>query len=143
MVKSYSNKYNAIVIGAILLAVITIFSLADSKEITANIKSSEGNATLYFFYGEGCGYCAKEKVLLEQLENEYPGLKIIRLEIWGNSTNHELYQEFASAYDITADSRVPRTFIGNKSWLGYNATIGNEIKAQIEYCLFNGCESLI
>jgi len=118
MIKSYLNKHNALVIGATLLALITIFSLINPSGITANIfRNSEGKATLYFFYGEGCGYCAKEKILLEQLENEYSGLEIVRLEVWSNSTNYELYQQFASAYDITAGG-VPGTFIGDKSWLG-------------------------
>jgi thiol-disulfide isomerase/thioredoxin len=143
MIKSYFNKHNAIVVGASLLTIIIIFSLIGPKGITANFfRNNEGEATLYFFYGEGCGYCAKEKIFLEQLENEYSGLEIVRLEVWSNSTNSNLYQQFAQAYNIDANG-VPGTFIGDKSWLGYDTSKGNEIRAQVEYCLANGCESLI
>ena len=48
------------------------------------------DATMYFFYGEGCPHCAKEKEFLNEMEVKYPNLEIKRYEVYNNSENKNL-----------------------------------------------------
>jgi len=145
MLKKYLNKHNYFVVGSTLVAVLAIFSLLGQKDagITGMVSLESNDAqkvTLYLFWGDGCGYCAKEKAFLDKLKLDYPELDIVMFEVWNNAENAQLMKEFAQAYGISAGG-VPVTFIGDKSWVGYNDNIGSEITAKVEYCKSNDCLS--
>lgn len=91
---------------------------------------------LYFFWGEGCPHCAKEKIFLENLKEKYPGLKIYEFEIWHNSDNVKILQEVGE--ELKADiSLIPFTVVGEKYNTGYlsDETSGADIEDIIKYAL--------
>lgn len=150
MIKNYLNKHNFFLIGTTILSMVLIlvFLMPETTNhaltglMTVQSQASSSNAVLHFFWGDGCPYCTTQKVFLEQLAIDYPELEIIRHETWNDADNYALFQEYAAAYGVDARG-VPATFMGNKSWIGFNAAMGNEITAYVIYCLENSCEALI
>ena len=99
---------------------------------------------IYFFWGEGCPHCEKEKPFLETLEEKYPEVKVHDFEVWRSAENRDLLIE--AGKKLGADvSGVPFTVIGDKYTIGYynDATTGREIENAVKYCLANECADLI
>jgi glutaredoxin len=100
---------------------------------------AEYQADVYFFWGESCGYCAKEKPFLESLQLDYPQINLKSYEVWKNSTNRDYF--FKTAEDLGMDTSklgVPVTIIGDKHWIGYSSTDDSAIIVQIEKCINEG-----
>lgn len=103
-------------------------------------ESNSNKTTVYFFWGDGCPYCAKEKPFLEELDKKYEDLEVKMYEVYNSRKNQEIFKNVAEKYGTSARG-VPGTFIGQESWRGYNQQIGNEIESKIEECLESGCDS--
>ncbi|MCK5107733.1 MAG: hypothetical protein KAQ83_03320, partial [Nanoarchaeota archaeon] len=54
---------------------------------------ADNTVNLYFFYGNGCSYCAAEEILLDELEVKYPTLNIEKYEVYQNSDNIKLFEQ--------------------------------------------------
>lgn len=94
---------------------------------------------VYFFWGEGCPHCEKQKPWLEELEGEYPDLEVKMLETYGNKDNARLFQQMAQAYGIQARG-VPATFIGDyEPVVGFSERMKPGIEDKIKTCLDEGC----
>ena len=91
---------------------------------------------VYFFYGEGCPHCAREKIFLEQLIKERPGVSVRPFEVWYNQDNAKLISNIIQKlnFDLKAGS-VPLTFIGAQAISGYytDETTGAQIKQIVDY----------
>lgn len=101
----------------------------------------EKEVVLYFFYGEGCPHCAKQKPFLEKMKEKYPTLVVKSYEVWHNQENKELFLKFAKAFGVNA-SGVPMTYIGEfNPIIGYGSdeTTGKTIEERISYCVEYGC----
>ncbi len=126
---------------AFLIILLSAFTLYSGSADALFSKNNESKVVVYFFWGNGCPHCAKEKPFLEKLEGKYPQLKVYYLEVWYNSTNAELFQKMAEAYGTKAMG-VPTTFIGTfPPIVGYadDSTTGAKIESMIKYCIENGC----
>jgi len=97
---------------------------------------------LYFFQGAGCPHCAQAEADFGELVKQYPQLQIKSFEVYYNNDNRQLYFAFAQAYNLNLSQLVvPLIFVGNKSWIGYDANIKNEIKNEILRCSNQICPS--
>ena len=113
-------------------------SEADSSEV---LLPETGNmTTVYFFWGEGCPYCEREKPFLEELDREHEDLEVKMYEVYNSRENQKIYQNVAERYGVSARG-VPGTFIGDEHWSGYNEEIGNEIESKIDECLEQSCKT--
>jgi len=100
---------------------------------------AQTSLTAYFFYGEGCPHCAKERAI----KASYPNLEIKSFEIYYNSSNALLLQKTAQALSVNIGG-VPFLVIGDKYFIGYADNLtSSEIKNRIEECLSNGCPDSI
>ncbi|MCJ7479070.1 MAG: thioredoxin family protein [Candidatus Nanohaloarchaeota archaeon QJJ-7] len=100
-----------------------------------------GNGTtVYFFWGDGCPYCAEEKQFLEELDSQNDDLKVKMYEVYYSERNQELFRNTAELYGTSARG-VPATFLGQEYWRGYNERTGTRIEQKVEECLEQGCES--
>ena len=118
----------------VLLALIFLASIACAQEN----QSSQHDVTVYLFWSIGCPHCAKEKPMLEQMEKDYPWLKVNYLEVSENVDNARLYSQMAEACN-QKPLGVPATFINDGVTIGYNDAIGLEIKDKIMECRVKGC----
>ena len=98
--------------------------------------------TIYFFWGQECPHCAKEKIFLEKLGEKYPELEIKSFEIYSNALSLELFRQTAQAYNIPVQG-IPTTFIGEQVVTGFDndETTGRKIENLIKKCISFGCPS--
>jgi len=105
---------------------------------------SAKEATLYFFYGDGCPHCAKEKVFLNEMEDKYEDLTIKRYEVFGNVENSNLMETYKQKLDVSGKG-VPFTVIGEDYLYGYmesyNEKLENMIRKELGLELLNSSEN--
>lgn len=94
---------------------------------------------LYFFWAEGCPYCEKEKIFLENLKKKYPKLEIKDYEVSYSQASRELLMTMSKIYGIKPTG-VPVTFIGDKGFIGFNEEIASKIELILKSCLKKICE---
>lgn len=123
----------------ISLSILHIFS--SSLPASENKKTAESKKVviLYFFWGEGCPYCLKQKLFLSSLKKKYPELEIKDYEVWHNQAPRDLLMTMAKSYGINP-SGVPVTFIGDRSFVGFNDEIASKIEETLKFCLKKVCE---
>lgn len=124
----------------------------DSAEInqTHNPTATEpesaisNGVNIYFFWGDGCPHCEKEKIFLNGLKERYPQLNVRDFEVWKNSENRKIYAEFDKKLNASISGRVPFTVIGDKYITGYlnDETTGAEIEKAVKQALETGCRDV-
>ncbi len=96
-----------------ILLILTILTpIAASR--TASAASSNEGMSVYFFYGDGCPHCALVEPLIDSLAAKYPQVNFIKLEVWYNSANKALFQDFNARYEING-TVVPSVFIADQA----------------------------
>ncbi|OYT25980.1 MAG: hypothetical protein B6U97_04660, partial [Candidatus Altiarchaeales archaeon ex4484_96] len=108
-----------------------------SSTSLAQVNQSE-KVTITFLYSSTCPYCAQEKIFLNELEAKYPRLGVTRINIDENS---ELFIEYAKNYS-TIPVGVPRTFIGDKQFIGFSREEG-ELKWYDSYKAYYGYSTVL
>jgi len=117
----------------LLFFLLLLFSTFSKQAFAAN------DVNLYIFWGEGCPHCAKEKVFLNEIKEDYPNLKINAFEVYNNSKNQEYFKEAAKTLKENA-SGVPFTVIGDEVFIGFNESITpKEIENRIKHCSKFSC----
>jgi len=100
---------------------------------------AKNTVNIYFFWGDGCPHCAKEKELLEYYQHKYSYIEVLDFELYSNFSNSQTLSSVASILGIRVDG-VPFTVIGDKSFSGYSEVISpDQISERIEYCYNNNC----
>jgi thiol-disulfide isomerase/thioredoxin len=108
-----------------------------AAEAGSDVKS--GKTVVYFFWGESCPHCRKQKPWLEELEGKYPALEVKMLETYRDRDNAKFFQEMAQAYGVQARA-VPATFIGDfEPVFGFSESMKPGIEDKIKICLDEGC----
>jgi glutaredoxin len=99
----------------------------DKLSDITNTKVQKDIINIYFFYGEGCPHCAKEKKFFkEELTKKYKNVKIYSYEVWNNENNSNLLKQAKDIFKLT-NNNVPFTVIGDKSLTGYSDTTKEKI----------------
>ena len=127
-------KKNQIVLILISVFIFLLFQspvLAQSNELT--------DINIYFFWGDGCPYCEKEKPFLDSLILKYPRVKLVEYEVWFSSENQDIFQQFAETLGFDPQG-VPVTIIGDRYWIGYREDNQAEMEAALQDCLNGQCE---
>ena len=92
-----------------------------------------GEVTVYWFWGEGCSNCEKQKPEMDEWE-KIEGVTVERFEVYHNATNQQLLQDMAEAYNIE-NPGVPITFVGDEYWLGFTEEKNEEMEEHLVDCL--------
>ncbi len=115
-----------------------------SQELdTANLSSTENKVNVYFFWGEGCPHCEEEKPFLEKMEDKYPEIEVHDFEVWKNSENRKLMQEFGNKLNATVNG-VPFTVVGEKHVVGWmdEKNTGAQIEDAIKCAVNQMCRDV-
>ena len=87
---------------------------------------------VYFFKGEGCGFCAAGLEWFDELDDKYDDMyELHEYETWYDEKNANLMNAVAKARGETV-SGVPYIIVGNQSWNGFDESIGKEILDKIK-----------
>jgi cytochrome c biogenesis protein CcdA/glutaredoxin len=98
-------------------------------ETTNGIGGQVPSICIYLFYGQGCPHCEQVKPVIDALAVKYPQVQLKTYEIYFNTTNQEMFQEFLSRYGVT-EPGVPTLFIGDRALIGEMA-IRTELEDRI------------
>lgn len=114
---------------------LTLKQAFDDEDIEydfSNYQETDDQVTIYLFRGHGCSYCSKFlNYLADTLLDEYGQyFKVVTYEVWYNSSNSELMQQVADFLGDDANG-VPYIVIGDKTFIGFEESMGSEIKGAI------------
>jgi hypothetical protein len=84
------------------------------------VQASTDSFDVYFFHSETCPHCAEQIPLMETIDHYNEDVEIHFIEI---HQDPRTWQTFREGYAITSGA-VPRTFIEDKSFVGYSANDG-------------------
>jgi len=102
------------------------------------------NTQIYLFWSDGCPHCAKEKVFLEKLKQEYLQIEIKSYKI-DEIENQKLLIQMAENLKVPENlvGLVPFTVIGDKYFVGFRdeQTTGVEIRKAAEGLLSSAGDS--
>ena len=134
----FKERMNAngirIKIGLCLLFALLVWNVPGMGVLAAE------HPILYFFWGDGCPHCEKEKEFLAKLHQHYPELEMRWFETWKHPDFTQLADALRQAYHVKG-SGVPMTFLGNWSITGFlsDDITGTEIEQQVITCIEQGC----
>jgi len=86
---------------------------------------------VYFFWGEGCPFCERQKVFLDELVATHPHVEVHDFEVYRVPANRDLLVELAATFGHTVRG-VPMTFIGDEVWVGFNPALGEQMRFAVE-----------
>lgn len=113
---------NTLLLSGLLLA--TAFSaLAED--------GADSAVELHYFWGDGCPFCARQAVFLDELEQRFPSLSVSRHEVWYDQDGLDRLRATASRLGFEVRG-VPVTVIGERHWSGFNDHIAREIERTVE-----------
>jgi len=99
---------------------------------------SSSAVTIYFFWIDGCPYCAEARPVLEELVRRHPGSELRDYEVGHSEANATLFVRMAWAHGFEPSS-VPTFFLGERHWIGYGPRVATQIEQALVACLANGC----
>lgn len=127
-----SRSY-ALLAALIVASLLAVGALAAAEPAGTAVGGGDA-VEIYFFYGEGCPYCALEEAFLAELVVEHPEVEVRAFEVYSDLANRELLFSMAAAYggEVTG---VPVTFIGEYAWTGFGDRTRGEMLAVVEHYL--------
>ncbi|MBI0584759.1 MAG: hypothetical protein ISF22_11130 [Methanomassiliicoccus sp.] len=96
---------------------------------------ANGSIVIYFFYGSGCPHCALVEPYVTSIAAKYPQVTLLKLEVYHNSTNRALYQDFNARFNVK-DPVVPSILIEDQPLIGEES-----IKANLEPIILRALEA--
>ena len=115
----------------LLLVGFVIIVTLNSEEVEStkieDVVFEEGKVNIYYFWGDGCPHCSAQSSFLESLKEEYGDyFNLYKFEVWSSEKNAKLMLRMAEVLEENA-SGVPYTIIGEKSFIGFNDTMKQDI----------------
>lgn len=96
------------------------------------VKADEKLVNIYLFHSDDCVHCKNEIELLNELEKDFPNIRVYKYEISDNE-NSNLFGSITNLLDVRS-SGVPFTVIGAKYYNGFSMEYGKKtFVATIEY----------
>ena len=125
------------IVGGIILCFASMKMEKEIPKINYNstekdIKKVKGKKNLYFFWGDGCQFCANEKMYLDEFyAKNSDKYQIYGFEVWNNEENGKLLDKFGEELQENTDS-VPILVIGQEMVIGFNEKMVEEIEEKLD-----------
>jgi len=112
--------------------ILSVFIFALLFSVFSFVFAQEDQIEINFFYSRTCPHCAKEEKFLDEIESQYPEIKINRFET-SKKENLDLLIKLYNDYNVPLEERglVPITFVEGRFFSGFNDEIGEEIETCI------------
>ncbi|GAB4483204.1 MAG: membrane protein [Thermodesulfovibrionales bacterium] len=122
----------------LLRSIVALFLLLAFLCPAHAVAADRREVVVYFFWGDGCPHCAREKVYLDSLTRKHPEIRLMSYEVWKNRANASFFTRMTEDAGI-ASTGVPVTFVGTGVFVGFSDRTAREIDAAIGRCLAEGC----
>ena len=101
---------------------------------------AQNPVNIYFFWGQGCPHCEREKGFLAELEDKYPQITVRDFEVWKSAENRRILIDLGKALNVDV-SGVPFTVVGDKHFVGWydKDSTGAAIEAAAITATEQGC----
>ena len=86
---------------------------------------------LYVFHLDTCPHCRAARAFLADLAEEVPELVLHEYEVSSNPVAQQLFVDMTAKLGGEARA-VPTIIIGGRMWVGFDDTVGDQIRAEIE-----------
>jgi cytochrome c biogenesis protein CcdA len=94
----------------------------DSSDESSDTINTDVEACVYYFYGTDCEDCEEVDMFLEELQDDYPNLRVEYFEVHYNKANMGLLEDYAAAYNLNLDSQgIPIVFMVQTYFTGKDA----------------------
>jgi thiol-disulfide isomerase/thioredoxin len=120
-------KKALIALIVVILGFGAFLPLAEAKDYHLNV---------YYFWGNGCPHCAKQKPYMEEFKKKYPEVRFYDYEIYYNKKNVGLLQEAAQALGVS-NIGVPFTIIADTPFVGFTEGMVPQMEERIKEALAN------
>jgi len=106
-----------------------IFAFFLSAGIADFCLAQENTVEVNFFYSPTCPHCAEEEKFLDNLQEDYPDLRINRYSVL-RSENLQKLKGFYKKFNVPEQyyGMVPATFTNSKYFIGFNNQVGRDIR---------------
>lgn len=124
------------IVCILLLAMVANAQATDPAAVSPSARTA--GIKMYFFWGNGCPHCDREKSFLAGLNQQHPELVIESYEVWQNRANAGFLSRMTKNAGI-GSTGVPVTFIGNKVFVGFSEREKAAISSAVDDCLRQPC----
>ncbi len=135
-----------IILLAVLASVLAgaFYGYPAHAQVNTADQENSSQATLYFFYGDGCPHCAKEEEFIKRVFLGQKDWQVKAFEVWKSSKNRQLMIKVGEALGANP-AGVPFNVVGNQSFVGYlnDETNGEQIRQMMRVCLAEQCEDVV
>ncbi|NQU82830.1 MAG: hypothetical protein HQ539_02675 [Parcubacteria group bacterium] len=123
------NKVTKTIFVIIPLIILALFSYTLKQQGTSSEIECGGDADLHFFFSESCSVCARTSIFLNNLEQEYPELRISKCNLSEEESVEKLL-EFYAEYDVPREKygTVPIIFLPDKYLVGFGDSYANALQ---------------
>ena len=121
-----------------LLLILSTFTVLAQEDHGIETSNEVNIVHLHMFYGQGCPHCSKLRLFLDEMENNYPTLKVYEHEVYQDDDGRALFERMSEDFN-TAIEGVPTVFVDDKVIVGFSNTIGESIEKEIQRCLEIDC----
>ena len=127
------KKLKVLLLMLTVLFVVPFGVMAEESTTTDDAATEESKEVkIYFFHGNGCGFCANAEAWFEEIEDEYGDkFEVVEYEVWYNEENSKLMAAVGEVRKETPGG-VPYIIIGNQSWDGFSDEYKDSIISKIE-----------
>lgn len=126
------------IVVIILFLALSLLYTSSSYTAAENAHTETQKIIIYFFWGDGCPHCEREKVFLAGLMKKYPQVEIKSYEVWYDPMSADFFAQMVKAAGIKATG-VPVTFIDKTAFTGYSENTGTAIEGIVKKCVDSGC----
>lgn len=111
-------------------------NIPNTEEFNIIAEHDPNAVCIIYFYGDGCSQCAKVKGLIDDMETKYGNnVSIVRLEVYNNLRNYQMYNEYCSIQNIPIEDRgIPLIAIDDTFFMG-SKNIQDNLENKIEETL--------
>ncbi len=100
----------------ILIVILVAFFI-----LSVPVRAVAGDSVdVYFFHSTTCPHCLRQKPLMESIDAYNPDVEVHLIEV---SEDSQTWRDFRARYNIRSGA-VPRTFVGEISFIGYSESDG-------------------
>ena len=124
------------IVCILLLAMVAYAQATDPAAVSPSARTAA--IKMYFFWGNGCPHCDREKSFLAGLNQQHPELVIESYEVWQNRANAGFLSRMTKNAGI-GSTGVPVTFIDNKVFVGFSEREKAAISSAVDDCLRQPC----
>ncbi|MDD1725040.1 MAG: hypothetical protein LUQ07_07920, partial [Methanospirillum sp.] len=82
-----------------------------SSDVQARFESSSSSDSIIVFYDQLCSSCQEALSWLSEYKKKYPDIRVTYYDIYSNSTNRQLFEEYTKRYHMSS-LNVPVAFVG-------------------------------